>query len=69
MCFTLRDSQLMRFRVLHFERFSAHETSGASLREILGSWQLGSFTLKGSQNMEPRGLYFHNSHEAFGASH
>ena len=35
--YTLRNSQLMKPLVLHFERFLAHEESGASLWEILSS--------------------------------
>ena len=50
--FTSRDSQLINFQGLHFERFSAHgassfffstifvyEASGASLQEILSSFE------------------------------
>ena len=46
--FTLRDAQLMRLLVLHFERFTAHKASGASLWEIPSSWGLGGFILKDS---------------------
>ena len=41
---------------LHFETFSAFETSGVSLWELLSSWNLWGFTLRDSQ--QPRELHF-----------